>query len=123
MSAKPRHEFGRYLRERRVDAEISLRSAASKLGISAVYLGEVERGVRPPLKEKHWDKLLKVVPTLSREKLERFAVDARPMQLDLREASPRYQDLALALSRRIDQRNISDKDLAKILTILGDADE
>lgn len=123
MSAKSRHEFGRYLRERRVDAEISLRSAASKLGISAVYLGEVERGVRPPLKEKHWDKLLKVVPTLSREKLERFAVDARPMQLDLRDASPQYQDLALALSRRIDQQNISDKDLAKILAILGDADE
>lgn len=123
MSAKTRHEFGRYLRERRVDAEISLRSAASKLGISAVYLGEVERGVRPPLKEKHWDKLLKVVPTLSREKLERFAVDARPMQLDLRDASPHYQDLALALSRRIDQQNISDKDLAKILAILGDEDE
>ena len=123
MSVKPRHEFGRYLRERRVDAEISLRSAASKIGISAVYLGEVERGVRPPLKEKHWDKLLKVVPTLSREKLERFAVDARPMQLDLRDASPHYQDLALALSRRIDQQNISDKDLAKILAILGDEDE
>ena len=123
MSAKPKHEFGRYLREQRVDAKISLRSAASKLGVSAVYLGEVERGVRPPLKEKHWDKLLKVVPTLSREKLEKFAVDARPMQLDLRDASPHYQDLALALSRRIAQQNLSHKDLEKLLAILGDADE
>lgn len=123
MSKKTRHEFGRFLREQRVAADISLRSAATKLGVSAVYLGEVERGVRPPLKEKHWDKLLKVIPTISRNTLERLAADARPVQLDLRGASPHYQDLALSLSRRIESRNISKDDMDKLMAILGDADE
>lgn len=123
MSTKSRHEFGKYLRAQRVSAGISLRSAANKLGVSAVYLGEVERGVRPPLKKTHWDQLLKTIPSMSRETMERLAMDARPVQLDLRGASPRYQDLALSLSRRIESQNISAEDLDKLMAILGDVDE
>lgn len=117
------HEFGRYIRRQRVVAQISLRAAARALSVSAVYLGEVERGVRPPLKVEHWDALIRVVPTIERSTLERLSSKARPIQLDLRDAPPRYQDLALALARRIEKQNISRGDLEKLFTILGEHDE
>ena len=117
------HEFGRYIRRQRVVAQISLRAAARALGVSAVYLGEVERGVRPPLKVEHWDALIRIVPNIERSTLERLSSKARPIQLDLRDAPPRYQDLALALARRIEKQNISRGDLEKLFTILGEHDE
>lgn len=117
------HEFGRYVRRQRAAAGVSLRSAARALGISAVYLGEVERGVRPPLKEQHWDALVRAVPAIDRNSLERLTAKARPIQLDLRDTPPKYQDLALALARRIEKRNISRDDLEKLFSILGETDE
>lgn len=117
------HEFGRYVRRQRAVSGVSLRTAAKVLGVSAVYLGEVERGVRPPLKSEHWDALVRVVPSIERSALERLSTRARPMQLDLRDAPPQYQDLALALARRIEKRNISRGDLEKLFTILGEHDE
>jgi hypothetical protein len=86
-------------------------------------LGEVERGVRPPLKEAHWDALISVVPTIERGALERLTAKQRPIQLDLRDAPPRYQDLGLALARRIEKKNISTVDLEKLFRILGDKNE
>jgi len=40
---------GQAFRRARVDANLSLREVAAKLGISAVRLGEYERGVSKPL--------------------------------------------------------------------------
>jgi transcriptional regulator with XRE-family HTH domain len=117
------HEFGRYIRRQRAAAGISLRTAAKALGISAVYLGEVERGVRPPLQERHWGALMGVMPAIDRKSLERLTAQARPIQLDLRDTPPKYQDLALALARRIEKQNISRGDLEKLQSILGDADD
>lgn len=117
------HDFGRYIRRQRVEANVSLRTAAKALDVSAVYLGEVERGVRPPLKESHWDALIRAVPTIDRSTLERLTAKARPVQLDLRDAPPQYQDLALALARRIEKQNISTGDFEKLFVILGKQDE
>jgi transcriptional regulator with XRE-family HTH domain len=123
MTKTAPHDFGRYVRSKRAAAGISLRSAARALNLSAVYLGEVERGVRPPLKEAHWDALIRAVPTIEREVLERLTAKGRPIQLDLRDAPPRYQDLGLALARRIEKQNISTVDLEKLFKILGDENE
>lgn len=117
------HEFGRYIRRQRAVADVSLRSAAKTLGVSAVYLGEVERGVRPPLKEEHWDALIRAVPTIERSTLERLTAKAKPIQLDLRDSPPQYQDLALALARRIEKQNISKVDLEKLISILREKNE
>lgn len=117
------HEFGRYIRRQRAVAGVSMRSVAKALGVSAVYLGEVERGVRPPLKEQHWHALIRAVPTIDRESLERLTAKAKPLQLDLRDTPPSYQDLALALARRIEKRNLSQGDLEKLFSILGDTDD
>lgn len=113
------HEFGRYIRRQRAIVDVSLRSAAKVLGVSAVYLGEVERGVRPPLKEEHWDALIRAVPTIERSTLERLTAKAKPIQLDLRDSPPQYQDLALALARRIEKQNISKVDFDTLISILG----
>jgi transcriptional regulator with XRE-family HTH domain len=122
MSNPVVHEFGRYIRRQRAIAGVSLRTAAKAMDVSAVYLGEVERGVRPPLKSEHWDALIRVVPTIDRAALDRLSTQARPVQLDLRDAPPKYQDLALALARRIEKRNISRGDLEKLINILGEHD-
>lgn len=123
MSKTIEHEFGRYIRRQRAIAGVSLRSAAKVLDVSAVYLGEVERGVRPPLKEEHWNALIRAVSTIERSTLERLTAKAKPIQLDLRDSPPRYQDLALALARRIEKQNISRVDLEKLFSILGENDE
>ena len=123
MAQKKTHEFGRYIRRLRTEADVSLRSAAKTLDISAVYLGEVERGVRPPLKETHWVALIRAVPSIERETLERLTAKAKPIQLDLRDVPPRYQDLALALARRVEKQNISKIDLDELISILGEKDE
>lgn len=123
MASKGTHEFGRYIRAQRVAADVSLRAAARALDVSAVYLGEVERGVRPPLKETHWNALIRAVPTIERTALEHLTAKSRPIQLDLRDSPPQYQDLALALARRIEKQNLSRVDLEKLFSILGEDDE
>jgi len=123
MAKTIEHEFGRYIRRQRAITDVSLRSAAKALNVSAVYLGEVERGIRPPLKEEHWDALIRAVSTIDRSTLERLTAKAKPIQLDLRDSPPRYQDLALALARRIEKQNISRVDLEKLFSILGENNE
>lgn len=123
MSQTKQHQFGLYIRRQRADTGVSLRAAAKKLDVSAVYLGEVERGVRLPLKRNHWDALIHIIPTIDLATLERLTAKAKPIQLDLRDASPNYQDLGLALARRIDKKNISKVDFEKLFSILGDDDE
>lgn len=123
MGTKKSHEFGKYIRRSRIDAGVSLRAAARAMGVSAVYLGEVERGVRPPLKKKWWDDLIKAVPTLDKAMMDRLSADSRPLQLDLRDVPPKYQDLGMALARRIERQNISVRDFERLSAILGNEDD
>ena len=115
--------FGRLIRRRRVEAGRSLRDVADAIGISHVYLGEVERGLRGPLKREHWHALMQAIPGLGREELERAGEISRPLSLDLSDAPPRYQDLALALARRFKRHNLSENDIARLMRILGGSDE
>jgi transcriptional regulator with XRE-family HTH domain len=113
-------DFGRYLRAKRVEAKLSVRHLAKILGISHVYLGEVERGERGPLDEKYWPTLLRHIAGLSKEGLVRAAATSRPIQLDIADASKPYQDLAVALARRIDREDLDAADVRKILRLLKD---
>ena len=121
----PTNEFGKYLRSKRVAADMGLRDVAAALGIkSHVYLGEVERGVRKPLPQKHWQKLIEAIPGISMAGLERAAAATAPLQLFLEDASPQYQNLALALARRIKEQDLPEQNIRKILKILqGDDDD
>ena len=115
--------FGSYLRRARVASGLSLRQVASVLRISHVYLGEVERGVRGPLREEHWDGLLQAIPTLTRGDLERQAAASRPLEMDISDAPPRYQDLAMALARRLKNRDLTVGQIARLLKVLKADDE
>ena len=115
--------FGSYLRQVRVESGLSLRQVASALKISHVYLGEVERGVRGPLRQEHWDGLLKAIPTLTRVELERHAAASRPLAMDISDAPPRYQDLAMALARRLKNRDLTVGQISRLLKVLKADDE
>ena len=121
-SIRPSH-FGSYLRRARVASGLSLREVAAALNISHVYLGEVERGVRGPLRPEHWDALLKAIPELTRDGLERHAAASRPLEMDISDAPPRYQDLAMALARRLKNRDLSKGQISRLMKVLGDKDE
>ena len=111
--------FGKYLRARRVAADLSLRDVASRLGVSHVYLGEVERAVRPPLKRDRWQALVDAIPGVTIDELERAAATSRPIQLHVEYAPLQYQDLALALARRIDNRDLDCTEISGLLAILA----
>lgn len=115
--------FGNYVRGKRVAAKMSLRRVAEGIGVSHVYLGEVERGDKPPPKRDRWADLARVIPGVTIEDLERHAQGAKPVQLSIGDAPPRYADLALALARRIESRNLSDKQLNEIMNLLGKKDD
>lgn len=117
------NEFGEYVRKRRLAAGVSLRTAALRVGVSAVYLGEVERGVRSGMPEKHWPHLVTSISGITMEGLERASVQVRGVQLSLEDAPPKYQDLGLALARRIRDRNLPQRSIDEILRLLGDTDE
>jgi transcriptional regulator with XRE-family HTH domain len=111
-------DFGLYLRGQRVQAGLSVRRLAEHLGISHVYLGEVERGERGPLDRKYWSKLVKHVPGITIEGLERHAATSRPLQLEIADSPVPYQNLAFALARRIENEDLDEGDLKKLLRML-----
>ena len=115
--------FGKKLHEARLAQGLSLRDLALVLGVSHVYLGEVERGLKSRLADEHWDKLLKALPEVTREELDEWAERSTILKLDLRQQSEADQNLSLVLARAIQSnRIISDQDRNSILRILGESD-
>src|SRR5450432_255194 len=110
--------FGEYLKRKRVSAGLSVREVAQMIGVSHVTLGEVERGERPGLKRERWKLLEEFVPGFSVPEVERLMATERPIQLDLRNASPGYQRLGLELARRMERRDLMDSELEKIMRLL-----
>lgn len=114
--------YGTLLRQRRVEAGLSLRDIANKLGVSHVYLADVERGVRGPLKLEHEPNLMRALPSLSANELERARAITRPVKIELEHAPDAYQEVALALKRKLEDRSLSQKKIKKLLTILNATD-
>lgn len=110
--------FGKYIRSKRIAAGLSLRDVADEMGFTHVFLGEVERGVRALLNREHWPKLIQTVPGITVADLERVASVTRPIQLDIADVPPLYQDLAMSLARRIESQDIPTADLAKLIELL-----
>ena len=110
--------FGRYIRQKRNDAELSLRAVADKLGVTYVYLGEVERGVRGPMKEERWPDLVKAIPGVKLKELKHAAEASKPLLFDFNDAQPRYRNLALALAREMQDQRLSDDEIDNILALL-----
>lgn len=63
--------FGELLKEIRISKGISLRTLAERLGVSASYASDVERGKRNPLSPEHLDKAALIL-NLSKEERDRL---------------------------------------------------
>ena len=75
-------------------------------------------------KEREMD-FVQIVPGIDLSELGRLALSSRPLQLHLGDAPPKYQDLGLALARRIENQDLSKRDFELLKQVLrgGDDDE
>ncbi len=64
--------FGEKLKSIRIEKGVSLRNLADKLGVSAPYLSDVERGQRKPLSGEHIDKIADVLGLTPEERQSLF---------------------------------------------------
>ncbi len=108
--------FGLYLREKRIAAKKSLREVAKALGISHVYLGEVERGRRRVLPEHHWDALMRAVPGTTKADLRRLAAQSEALDPVGLEGAGRK--VVLALARKLDEEGITEDEAEQFLSLL-----
>jgi transcriptional regulator with XRE-family HTH domain len=104
--------FGAYLRDARTADKKSLREVADALGITHVYLGEIERGRRRSLPEKYWGRLAEVVPSITMERLQAVAAVSEP--LDPSTMQGRSREVVVALARALED-DVMSEDLANRL--------
>lgn len=109
--------FGAKIRHLREQAKKSMKDLANALGVSVVYISDIERGRRNP---PQGDKLHKIADFLniSREEVETWALKERKrVELDLKSESGPISDAALVLARRWD--SITDAEAEEILEIFN----
>src|SRR5690554_241361 len=111
-----RSSFGRYLRNRRHGAGLSLRDLATHLEVSHVFLSKVERGQKS-LPEKYWQPIVGLIPSITYSELRKYSDLGQPIQISIEDgASP---DLGLALARRLSDKQLSNDELEKLMKLLG----
>lgn len=106
--------FGALVRERRVQAGKSLRTVADAMGVTHVYLAQVERGERRTMPREHWLKLIEALGNVTFTELEDAAARSETYLLDPSEQEEPVQDLVVELARRIGMNSL-DRQLAKRL--------
>lgn len=118
--------FGQYIRDERTRQRLSLRRLADALGVSHVFLGAVERGKGRPRKllaEEHWDRLVELVPTITRRKL-RYLMELSRVRIDdyaVQNLPLNGQKAAAAFARKINDGTLSDAEISGLLRVLSDA--
>jgi hypothetical protein len=115
--------LGNYLRTKRVAAKLGLREAADLVGCSHTFLGEIERGVRTGLPERWLEPIAAAIPTVELKELRNKAMREGTLQLKLADAPPQYQDLGLALARRIEKKDLPSDTFDEIMRLLRRDDE
>lgn len=96
---KKDEHFGQVLRRRRREKELTLQHIADVLGVSVVFISEVERGTKPPLAPAAIDALRRILGDVS-ELHEAADASRKVVQLDLREKSAAHRRVATKLARQ-----------------------
>lgn len=114
--------FGEKLRNLRIENKKTLKDLADELGVSVVYISDVERGRRSPLSDK---KIQQIAPMLntSATVLQNCAdKDRNRVELSL-DKNPLFSNTALALARGWD--TMTEEEAEQIMKILNkdNADE
>lgn len=106
--------FGAYLKQKRTALGLSQRAVATAIGVSHVYLSEVERGTRGPITEARQAALAQVLQV----PVEEVVAKSRPICIDTCDAPAAVQQLVLALAERVRRQDLSDEEIKKILAIV-----
>lgn len=114
-----KNTFGEFVRSRRIELGYSVRAFASNLGISAVYLSDIENGARPaPLKLLgNFARELQVSPSEYEAFLELVNLSHQnwPEIIDFLTKTPNARKfLKLAI-----EQNLSDETFAKLIQIVN----
>lgn len=109
--------FGKLLRRRRTEADLSLRDVAESLAVSHVFLGEVERGEKR-LKEEWWPRLAGAIPGLTLAEMKAAHLESQPVQLEIAGRPEAQRDLTIAFARSISEETLSSAQIEKMLKIL-----
>lgn len=105
--------FGELIRTSRRRLNLSLQDVATALGVTAVYVSEVERGKRPPFTIDKMPKLAKILER-DLDELKNAAWKGRKMiELDPESASNKQIEALMALARG----GLSESQLDQILEI------
>jgi transcriptional regulator with XRE-family HTH domain len=105
--------FGELIRTSRRRLNLSLQDVATALGVTAVYVSEVERGKRPPFRIDKMPNLAKILE-LDLDQLKNAAWKGRKViELDPESASNKQIEALMALARG----GLSDSELDEVLKI------
>lgn len=116
--------FGELVRERREQAELSLRDVAARcVGVGHVYLSQLERGIKPPPPDPVLRELAAAIPTVTLDELRLEAALSRPLQVDATEAPQEYRQLGVVLARRIEEQDLSSETMAALRRLLEEDDD
>lgn len=95
------HLFGDFVKNRRKELNLTLRSFCLEVGVDPGNFSKIERGILPPPKD--------------RETLEKWA---KVLQLEEPEKSREFHDLAAIGKGRIPEDVMSDRELAQALPLI-----
>jgi transcriptional regulator with XRE-family HTH domain len=117
-AATMNQSFGEIIRSCRRRKEKTLQDIAGALGVSVVYVSEVERGKRPPFVTERLTKLAKELG-VEIEFLKNAALRERSfIEFDPKRTSPKQVEVLAALARG----GFTDEQLDQILRITRDED-
>ena len=115
--------FGDLLRKLRRKADKSLGDVARLLGVSVVYLSDVERGNRKPFNN---DRIVKIAEFLGEDPtplMEAADLERGVIEYDIRKASPLQADVVGGLVAGLARGGITDEQLRNIKSILSGDEE
>lgn len=75
MANKIEYEsFGEFLQDKREDRNITLREMAKRIGVSAPFLSDVEKGRTAPLTKERLDKVAEILDLSKEEKAQMYTI-------------------------------------------------
>lgn len=112
--------FGDLLRRLRRKADKTLGDVARELGISAVYLSDVERGNRKPFTTERLVKMASFLDIEPKLLIDAADIEKGVIEYDIRRASPLQADVVGGLVAGLARGGVSDEQLERVRTILNE---
>lgn len=116
MEVRMKTNLGRYLRACRNEEGLSLRSLADQVGVSDVFLSQVERG-KKRLDRSHWDAIAEALDCIDIEEMDTRAELDETMDLDIEDDAD--AGLALELARRMTTTTLTDEKMNRLIELLS----